>query len=372
MKVVIIGAGAAGLSIGWRLRQAGAVVTILDRGEPGRGATWAAAGMLSIVGQDEHSTRAETAFALWSHRLWPGFAAQIEQQTGQSLGYRRDGKLVVARTEQEFAALSRRCALKRDMSPRSAAEACALEPMLRDDVAGAFWDDTEAQVDNRALGPALLQAFLRIGGRMCDNEMVVGIESDKSHVTGVRTHSTVHRGDVCVLAAGAWSSRIEGLPPSLDGVVIPIKGEMIAFSGGEVPKRIVWGNGVYLVPRRNRLLVGATSSDDGFDTEPTESARDWLASSARDLMPDLCNWELVEHWAGLRPGSQDGLPVLGRTELDGLIVASGQYRNGILFAPAIAEAVRTLVCNQPSPVDISSFNPARFPKVTLADTDTVG
>jgi glycine oxidase len=370
MKIVIVGAGAAGLSIGWRLQQTGANVTILDRGEPGRGATWAAAGMLSVVGEDEHSNRAETAFARYAGRIWPDFAAEIEQQTDRRLGYRRDGKLVVARTEEEFAKLSQRAAKARDMSLLTTAEALDLEPMLREDVPGAFLDVTEAQVDNRALGPALAEVFAKNGGRLCVNETLVSIESEKSRVTGLRTHSTVHRADVYILAAGAWTSCINGLPHELRKSVVPVKGEMIAFAGGQMPARIVWGNGVYMVPRRDRLLVGATASRDGFDMELTKAARDGLASSAQDLMPPLRNWDLVEHWAGLRPGSLDDLPVLGRTGLDGLFVASGQYRNGILFAPAIADVVRAFICNQPSPIDITAFNPARFSDVALADTET--
>jgi glycine/D-amino acid oxidase-like deaminating enzyme len=154
--------------------------------------------------------------------------------------------------------------------------------------------------------------------------------------------------------------------------VLPVKGEMIALSGGTTPKRIVWGDDVYLVSRAGRLLVGATASDDGFDTSLTDEATRRLLSRAVDLMPALERWSLVEHWAGLRPGSPDGLPILGQSVLDQLFIASGQFRNGILFAPAIAEAICAVVQGDEPASDIAAFDPRRFSDVALAKPESVG
>jgi len=166
-----------------------------------------------------------------------------------------------------------------------------------------------------------------------------------------------------VLAAGAWSSGIEGLPREVVPPVIPVKGEMIAFDrprGAALPTRLIWGNDVYLIPRGDRLFVGATATREGFDTSLTDEAADWLTERTFALLPDLARWELAEHWAGLRPGSPDDLPILGESALSGLYIASGQYRNGILFAPAIADAVRSLILERQSSSDIRAFDPKRF------------
>src|SRR5262249_47654360 len=150
-----------------------------------------------------------------------------------------------------------------------------------------------------------------------------------------------HSADAFVIAAGAWSGLLDDIP------IVPVKGEMIALSppeGAILPAPVIWGNGVYCVPRphqaeRGRLLVGATVEETGFDTSLTIAARDHLRGRAEALMPSLKNWSLSDHWAGLRPKSPDGLPLLGPTRMGRLFVAGGQYRNGILFAPAIAQVM---------------------------------
>jgi glycine oxidase len=372
MKVVIVGAGVAGLSIGLRLLQAGAQVTVLERAQPTRGATWAAAGMISVVGDHADANAAETAFARCAASLWPEFALELEDLTGRSLGYRRDGKLIIARNPEEYMLLAARAQDCPELAMMTKDQARALEPMLRDDIAGALWDESEAQVDNRMLGVALTQAYLRAGGVLQTNESVVRVECDATHVQRLLTPFASYEGDACVLAAGAWTSRIEGLAPDVLPPVVPVKGEMISLSGGALPGRIVWGEDVYLVPRAGALLVGATAEQAGFDTRLTDEARIWLRGQAASVLPAVSGWDLVEQWAGLRPSAPDGLPILGRTALDGLFVASGQYRNGILFAPAIAKAVSAVVLGQEPRIDISSFTPLRFSNAALAKGKAVG
>jgi glycine oxidase len=155
-----------------------------------------------------------------------------------------------------------------------------------------------------------------------------------------------------------------GLPDEL-AVVKPVKGEMIALeppASSPVPSHVIWGNEVYLVPRRKTLLVGATSVEAGFDTNVTDAAREFLRGHAEALLPALAEWQQTDHWAGLRPGSPDGLPLLGPTSIEGLYAATGQYRNGILFAPAIAEAVSKTVLAGKAPPEITAFDPRRFAK----------
>jgi glycine oxidase len=239
-------------------------------------------------------------------------------------------------------------------------EARAMEPMLGA-MEAALWDPREAQVDNRALGRALVAAFVRAGGALSTNEAVVRVFVHQGRAVSVHTPVAIHHADAFVLAAGAWSGLVDGLPPDAVPPVKPIKGEMLALvppGGARLPGRMIWGNGVYLVPRDGRLLVGATLEDAGFDTSLTDFAENWLSSRAVELMPPLRQWRIDEHWAGLRPGSPDGLPLLGPTTVAGLYVASGQFRNGILFAPAVGEILSRFVLGRTG--DFEAFDPRRF------------
>jgi glycine oxidase len=361
MKVVVIGAGVAGLSIGWRLVQAGCEVVVLERSRPGRGATWAAGGMLAAAAENADDTKPDAQLAARGAALWPDFAQALESSSGQKVFYRRDGSLIVASSPSELDLLSKRAANGASLlSPREARE---MEPLLGCDMSGALFAADDAQVDNRALGLALAVAFTNDGGTLQMNEAVVGLEIAAGRVRGARTPFALYEGDAFVIAAGAWSGELKGIPPKVLPPIVPVKGEMIAFKPAEdarLPTRLVWGNDVYLIPRRDRLFVGATVSRAGFDTSLTDAAADWLATNARSLMPALEGWEIVEHWAGLRPGSPDDLPVVGETALSGLFVASGQYRNGILFAPAIADALHSLILERRPQPDIRAFDPKRF------------
>lgn len=356
MKVVIIGAGVAGLSIGWKLLEGGAEVLILERAQPARGATWAAAGMIAPTAETAHANPDETQFARWSAELWPKFAAEVEEKSGRQIGYRRDGALIVAKSEDE----ARQIASQSNRKLLTADEARAREPLLGGEIAGALWDGEEAQVDSRALGGALTHLFVGAGGKLSTNEAAVRIEVGDGWL-GVTTPFAVYPADKVLVAAGAWSGSIEMDDPVLPPMR-PVKGEVLALippPGRLPPRQVVWGNGVYLVPREGRLLIGATMEEVGFDTMLTDKAENWLTDRAVSLMPSLASWQIDEHWAGLRPTSPDGLPVLGETRVKNLFIASGQFRNGILFAPAVAETISRLILGADVP-EIRAFSPQRF------------
>jgi glycine oxidase len=353
MKIVIVGAGVAGLSIGWRLAQSGTEVVVLERAQPGQGATWASAGMIEPVTDDDVLAK----FGGHSASLWPDFARQIEEQSGIAIGYRQDGALVIARSEDEAARLRVRGNLM------SADDARAMEPLLADDIVGALFDAAQARVDNRALAYALTLAFARAGGTLLRNEAVIRFEIAQARAVAVLTPFARYEADAFVLAAGAWSGELAGLPAAALPPVMPVKGEMIALApppGMVLPKRVVGGSDVYLVPRGGRLLVGATVEEAGFDTSLTPRARAWLLDRAAALMPALAGWEIADHWAGLRPGTPDGRPILGATAVPNLFAATGQYRNGILFAPAIADALRSLILERHESAQLQAFDPKRF------------
>ena len=343
MKVIIVGAGVAGLGIGWRLAQAGVNTTILERGEPGMGASFAAAGMIAAMAEMADAPPAEAAFGERARALWPDFAIELEAASGMAIDYRGNGALLIE---------PRPAVIPPGAAWLDGAAAQARAPMLAN-IVGALWGPEEAQADSRALSRALAEAFRQAGGDLVTGTQVTAVEAG-----AVVTPAGRHAADAVIVAAGAWSGRL-GLP------VTPVKGQMIALappSGAAIPEPVIWGNGVYLVPRplmgeRGRLLIGATVEEAGFDLSLTDSARDDLRARAEALIPGLKQWSLVEHWAGLRPRSPDGLPLLGKLA-SGVWVAGGQYRNGILFCPAIADHLRDLVLGRAAV--IPAFDPQRF------------
>jgi glycine oxidase len=350
MRVVIIGAGVAGLSIGWRMAQAGAQVTILERGAVAQGATWASAGMIAVAGEMGEASTREAEFGRYSSGLWPDFAAEIEAESGAAVGYSRCGALIANGTSADAG-----------LAKLTAAQARTKEPMLTPDIDGALWAPNEAMVDSRALGQALATAFARAGGTLSLNEAAVRFTLHEGKAVLLHTPFTIYEADAFIIAAGAWSRGFGGLPDGTLPPVRPVKGEMIAVAppaGEALPTHIVWGKDIYLVPRGGRLLIGATMVEAGFDTAVTDAAADWLSARAIALMPGLARWQVVERWAGLRPASPDGAPVLGRTAVPNLFVASGQFRNGILFAPALAQSMSRLVLEHAE--GIPAFDPRRF------------
>ena len=374
MNVVIIGAGVAGLGIGWKLAMAGTSVTILERAQAGRGATTASGGMIAAAAELGAADSPAAAFAKRANDLWPGFVVQLETESGIPVDYRKNGSLMVAlktggcpHEHGDRGGQPNPHAQGADIAMLTAEQARAMEPMLSEDTAGALWAPHEAQIDTHALVRALVTAFVKAGGTILANETAVRIEIEGGRAggvgraVGVRTPFALHRADAYILAAGAWTSRVEGLPPEAVPPVIPIKGEILVLAppaGADLPKHVVWGNEIYVVPRTERLLVGATMERAGFDTGKSPEAYRWLLGQSAGLMPALKGWEVAEHWAGLRPATPDGLPILGPTVVEGLYVASGQFRNGILFAPAVAEAMSRLILERV--METPAFDPRRF------------
>ena len=351
MNVVIIGAGVAGLGIGWRLLQQGCTVTILERFQPGTGASWAAAGMLAVTAELEDAAEPERALAMRASALWPGFAAELEEASGRAVFLASDGALLLAADAAELEVMAGRAG--EDLKLVGAEEARTLVPLLGE-TAGGLWSPREAHVDNRALAEALAIAVLKAGGVILPNEPGVRIEWRGGRAVGVLSPYRRYDADTILVAAGAWSGLLGDIP------VAPVKGEVIALQpppGAVLPGPVVWGEGVYCVPRHGRLLIGATVEEAGFDTSLTEQGRDKLRGAAEALMPALKRWDLADHWAGLRPKSPDGLPLLGQFA-DGLYVASGQYRNGILFTPAIADEMAAVMLGKTKV--IPEFDPRRF------------
>ncbi len=359
MKIVIIGAGVAGLAIGWRLAQAGQDITVLERGQPGAGATWASAGMLAVTAELLDSTPAEMDFSRHSNDLWPDFAKEIEAVSGRRIGYEIRGALILAEDAAGLSRLERQAAARPGLELVDVARVREIEPLVEGENTGGLWAPDEAIVDNRALGLALAIALQKAGGKLSANEAVVKIERREGRAAIAHTPFKSYHGDLFVLAAGAWSSQLE---PDI-APVAPVKGQMILLTppAGETPPgTVVWGQGIYAVPRGTALAIGATMEDAGFNTSLSDGARDHLRQAAEKLMPALRRWTVTDQWAGLRPRAADGLPLLGPTAVEGLWLASGQFRNGILFAPALAECLADQILNRGP--GIAAFDPRRFAK----------
>jgi len=359
MNVLIAGGGIAGLAIAWRLSRQGITPEIVERGICGRGASWAAAGMLAPGGELAGETDALAKLAHESRALWPGFAAEIEQAADRPVGFRQTGSLIVAESEQQAKAI-RDCSngsgqwLSRDDLLRR-------EPLLSPNLLGGLYFDADAQVDNRAVCEALYTALRANGVIIHENCEVRSIIIAEGEAKALLTDRGTMEAESFVLACGAWMDLISAsdfdLPP-----VRPVKGQMMSYippAGIALPDSLLWGDDVYLVPRAGHLLVGATVEDAGFDNSVELRACAKLRHAAARVIPSLPDWQLTEVWAGLRPHTPDDAPVLGATSLSRLYVAGGQFRNGILFAPAVANELAAILQGRKTDIG-EAFSPLRF------------
>jgi len=384
---VVVGGGVIGLAIAWRAALAGMTVTVVDEA-PGRGASWAAAGMLAPVTEVHYGERPLLALNLAAAARWPTFAAEVEGASGLPVGYRPGGTLAVARDADDNAALEDlyqfqlRCGLQ--VERLRSRECRQLEPGLAPSIRGGVLAAGDHQVDNRALVEALLAACQHAGVRMVTGRVAeLAVEGDR--VTGVvlsgggpagygsltsagsvrsRPEGETLAAGVVVLAAGCWSGGLGGLAAEVLPRVRPVKGQLLYLRGSAdqpLCSRNVRGLEVYVVPRGDgRVVVGATVEEQGFDTTVTAGAVHDLLRAALELLPDVAELELAETVVGLRPGSPDNAPMLGPAGPDGLVVATGHYRNGILLTPVTADAIAELLITGQVPEMIAPFTPGRF------------
>jgi glycine oxidase len=332
--VIVVGGGVIGLASAWRLAQRGLSVAVLERGQPGCGATGVAAGMLAAVTEFDFGDEPLLESRLAAAEAWPRFAAEVAQASGQETGYRRNGCLFVALDRDELEEVRRDHEHRVELGLASewlrASECRDLEPALSPSVAGGTLARDDGEVDPRALTAALLAALER-----------AGVPVEQTEVSSL--DEALARGRTVVAATGPWA---DWLPEEVRPPVRPVKGQVVRLRGpaGEPVTRLVRTPEVYLVPRvTGELAVGATVEERGFDTTVTAGAVHELLRAGYRAVPELAELQFVEVSAGLRPGTPDNAPIVERTAVDGLIVATGHYRNGILLAPVAAERVAELV-----------------------------
>ena len=374
-RVVIIGAGVIGLGIAWRLAGR-AAVTVFERGKAGSGASHAAAGMLAACCEAEPGEEALVALGRESQTRWPGFAAELLSATGIDVELREEGTLVLALTADDQAEIAHRLEFQRQLDLPlewlSAAQTRAREPRLAGKIAGALFSPQDHQVDNRKLAQALRVAAEAADVTIHEQRPVKEIIVQGGRAKGVALEDgTIAAADVVVLAAGAWSRGIAGLPPDRRPPVRPVKGQMLALQmnpAAPLLTHVLWAPGVYLVPRRDgRLIVGATVEEQGFDDKITAGGLLTLLEAAWRAVPAVEELSVAEIWVGHRPGSRDDAPILGPGPAEGLIYATGHHRNGILLAPVTADAIARLVLDDIIEAAIKPFGLERFQPARAAE-----
>ncbi|MFJ6896432.1 glycine oxidase ThiO [Streptomyces hokutonensis] len=370
--VLVVGGGIIGLVTAWRAAQRGFATAVVDP-EPGGGAAQVAAGMLAAVTELHYGEQTLLALNLASAQRYPDFVAELTDLTGLGLGYRRCGTLAVALDADDRAHLRELHALQHrsglDSEWLSGRECRRLEPMLAPGVRGGLRVDGDHQIDPRRLTRALVAACERAGvafHRTWAERLTVG----QDRATGVVTREgDVLGADQVVLAGGSLSGRLAGVPDDVLPPVRPVKGQVLRLT---VPERyapflsrtvraVVRGSHVYLVPRENgELVVGATSEELGWDTTVTAGGVYELLRDAHELVPGITELPLTETRAGLRPGSPDNAPLLGPTDLPGLLLATGHYRNGVLLTPVTGDALAHALSTGELPDEARPFTPKRF------------
>jgi len=361
--VAIAGGGVIGGAIALELARAGLRVGVFDRQQPGQEASWASAGILSPA-PESPGMIAMVPLGKASLALYPEFVAQVEEICGKSTGFRPKGTLEALFSHDTKAELSTIIALHHGLGlkaePLRPEDARELEPALSEEVEAAVLRPEEASVDNRLLTAAILGAAQRSGAEIFSGKGAKAIWREGNRCAGLVLHNEKVEAQWTIVAAGCFSATIEGIVPYAP--VRPAKGQMVALRADDVKmERVLWSEKIYLVPRNDgRIVAGATVEHAGFDKRVTAGGIEKILSAAIELAPGLANARIEETWAGLRPDSPDHLPILGPTDIDGLLMATGHFRSGILLTPITARLIREWITEQHVSVDWDRFSPLRF------------
>lgn len=336
---LVIGSGALGLATAGALLARGERVTVLERGPVGRESTWAGGGILSPLCPWDYPDELNR-MALRGMAMWSGLAEELQRTTGIDPQFSRCGMLVLP--PFDVAAALRWCA------------AHGMQAVERD---GGVLLPEVAQARNPRLLAALRARVEKLGGRIVEHCEVQQIVTQGGRVSHLATSQGEFRADACIVTAGAWSRQLLG-GLALHADIKPIRGQMLLFKFDQPPlPHIVLKEGLYLIPRLDgHLLVGSTLEDAGFNKSTTEEARDSLRARAEAILPELRGMPLIQHWAGLRPGSPLSLPTIGRhPQLENLYLNSGHFRYGVTMSPASVEVLLNIIDGKPQPFDVTPY-----------------
>jgi len=347
--VIIIGGGIIGLSLAVELRKRQVRVLVVERGEPGREASYAAAGMLADWGMEIPPPL--QALATASAKMYPEFVHELQDESGSEVDLRDQGTILFLSAPRASDAFD--CS-RAQLAPDRCSE---LEPGLAHPTLPALYLK-ERSVDPRALTLAVLKAAKHRLADIASGTTATEIVVSAGRTAGVKTDKTTYGAPLVVNCAGAWSGQLA--PHHFPSR--PVKGQMLSLIGGPQLRHVLRAPEVYLVPRSDgRLLVGATVEEAGYDKRTHAAAIESLHQAAVRLIPALANARRHEIWAGLRPGTPDDLPILGATSTPGYFVATGHFRDGILLAPITARLVAQVVTGAKPEYDLAAFSPQRFP-----------
>lgn len=364
--IVIVGGGLIGCSIAHELAGARLKVLVLDKQEPGREASWAAAGMLSPA-PDAPVDFPLVPLALASLALYPDFARAMEEESGKPTGYAQLGALQAFLGADAEERRDRMIAQHKKLGLRaegiSIDAARTREPSLGGSVRAAAFLPEEASIEPRLLMDAVVNAATLRGVTIRANSRVRSLLFERGRCLGVYAPQKIAAKHV-VLAAGCFSAQLSHFAngSELSIPTRPVRGQMVALQTRAFrPRQVLRSEMGYLVPRTGgRVVAGSTIEDVGFEKKVTAAGISQILSAILELCPELCSAEVVETWSGLRPGTPDALPILGPTHIDGLLVATGHYRNGILLAPITARLIREWVTTGDAKFDAKRFSPLRF------------
>ena len=360
--VAIVGGGVIGCSAAWRLASSGARVIVIDKGEPGQEASSAAGGMLAPLAEADHAD-AFLSLTLESRRIYPEFIAELEALTGIDIEYRREGTLYLALNSHDEDELNNRYAWQKAagiyVQKLSREETLAREPHLNPDLKWSLFFPDDHQLDNWKLAEALTLAARKAGADFSVNTEVSGIDVRNGKVEGVLAAGKSIQASTVLLAAGCWSSSLRAEVP-----VEPVRGQMMSLKPAEGVSlsHVVYSTRGYLVPRHSgSIIAGSTTENVGYLKAVTTGGINKIISTSFEMLPALNQAVIEDTWSGLRPKSEDGWPIIGRDEkIEGLVYATGHYRNGILLTPVTARIIRDLILEGSTGIDISSFSISRF------------
>jgi len=354
-----------GLTLGWRLLKAGYRATILDRAEAGRGASWAAAGMLAGASELGPDDAAALALSSQSQSLWPSFKAELEAISGSDIGYRDHGTILVAAHQAALDALhdSHRFYTSQGIHAEflTPSQVVEREPAMAPSILGALMCKDDIQVDPRKLVSALRSVFLMSGGKLMEHCAVEQVLTVDGRATGVSVNGSTLDADAVVLACGWETGSLLGGSFGSEALT-PVKGQIVSLlTDVSLLHHVLRADDFYLVQRDDyEIVLGATSERGVTDLSLDERRLQELFERACRVVPGLRGAKIKDHWAGIRPGSIDGLPLIGPTDAEGLFVATGHYRNGIFWAPATAELILKYINGDVSGAGANAFLPRRF------------
>jgi glycine oxidase len=368
-RIVIIGGGVIGLSVAWRLGRAGfgASTTVLERDRAGAGASRVAAGMIAPVAEAGFDDPESVEFGRASRARYPSFVEELSADAGTPVAFDGSGSLVVAIHRDDVEAMRRtfryRESVNLPVEWLSGSEAREKEPTLTPRVSAAMWIPDDGQVDTRALLPALARACAKHGVAVRESCPVSRVLVEGDTVRGVECGHERIEADMVIVAAGAWSGGLPGIPDDVFPPVRPVKGQILRLRRTDdfALAHMVRGPWAYLLPKADgTVVVGATQEEAGFDTRPTAGGLKNILEYAWEMVPSIYDLPLESIEVGLRPGTRDHRPVIGTTRVRGLVMATGHFRHGISLSPATADAVCEGVTTGRFPASVAAFSPARF------------